>query len=83
MVATLIYLAVRCVDEQNQPPLGWTEGVGYVEEDTIKKHLPFPPNENDLIVICGPPFFESLMCKTMEKLGYPRHTYFAYSNPGT
>lgn len=28
---------------QNQPPLGWTEGVGYVEHDTIKKHLPFPP----------------------------------------
>lgn len=31
-------------------------------------------------MICGPPFFEALMCKTLHNLGYPRHTYFAYSN---
>lgn len=39
----------------NQPPLGWTEGVGFVDDDTIKKYLFFPSSENALTVICGPP----------------------------
>ena len=101
---------------QNQPPLGWTEGVGYVDEvraltfhptllppwtlaasnphepltlhvlprthqDTIKKYLCFPPGDDQLVVMCGPPIFEKMMCGKLDKLGFPRKNYFSYSNP--
>ena len=32
----------------NRPPLGWTEGVGFVERQDIVKHLIYPPQEGDL-----------------------------------
>jgi ferredoxin-NADP reductase len=67
----------------NQPSLGWTEGVGFVDDDTVKKYLFFPPQEDagQLFVICGPPIFELMMCKMLLNLGYPRTHIFAYSNP--
>lgn len=67
----------------NQPPLGWTEGVGFVDEDTVKKYLHFPPQEDagQLFVCCGPPIFELMMCRMLKAAGYPRHHVFAYSNP--
>lgn len=68
----------------NQPCLGWTSGVGYIDLDTIKKHAHFPPDETkgQLFVICGPPSFEALMVRMLTKeLGYPRQHVFAYSNP--
>jgi len=67
----------------NQPPLGWTEGVGFVDDDTIKKYLFSPPQEDQgqLFVICGPPIFELMMCRKLKALGYPRSHVFAYSNP--
>lgn len=66
----------------NQPCLGWTGGVGFIDLDTIKKHAHFPPREGQLFVICGLPPFERAMVKALTKeLGFPRHHVFAYSNP--
>lgn len=36
----------------NHPPLGWTEGVGFVERHDIIKHLIYPPTDGDLVVMC-------------------------------
>jgi hypothetical protein len=30
----------------NNPPLGWYEGVGFVVDSTIKKHMFYPPSED-------------------------------------
>lgn len=63
----------------NSPPLGWTEGVGFIEPQDIKMHLIFPPADQDLIVICGPPIFESAMVKILHRLGFEPHQWFSYS----
>lgn len=63
----------------NQPPLGWTAGVGYVDDDTMRKYLVYPPRDDQLIVICGPPAYERAMGKLLKELGFPRHSFFSYS----
>jgi len=84
-VRTLDNIATTCPDVfaygkiLNKPPLGWTEGVGFVTPALIKEHLHFPPAEDTLIVICGPPIFEKIMCGTLAKMGYPRHTFYSFS----
>mmetsp|Transcript_33161 Transcript_33161/g.38615 ORF Transcript_33161/g.38615 Transcript_33161/m.38615 type:complete len:585 (+) Transcript_33161:484-2238(+) len=63
----------------DKPPLGWTEGVGFVETHDIKDHLMYPPNDDDLIVICGPPVFENAMRKNLFKVGYKPSQWFSFS----
>jgi len=63
----------------NKPPLGWTEGVGFVKPKNIKKHIFFPPADDQLIVICGPPVFEQVMVKTLNDLGFSDHHFYSYS----
>jgi len=67
----------------NQPPLGWTEGVGFVNEDTARRQLfyPYEEEKGQLFVMCGPPVFEMVMGKMLARIGVPRHAAFAYSNP--
>lgn len=67
----------------NKPPLGWTEGVGFVNADTARRHLYYPYEESahQLVVICGPPVFEMVMCKMLGEIGVPQNAVFAYSNP--
>ena len=38
----------------NNPPEGWTGGVGFVTNEHIKKHMP-PSNHNIKVLMCGPP----------------------------
>lgn len=40
----------------SKPPTGWTGGVGHIDEELIKKHMP-PPGPDSLLMICGPPPF--------------------------
>ena len=63
----------------NNPPLGWTEGVGFVSEQIIREKLVYPPEEGLLIVVCGPPIFEKIMCGLLARMGYPRDTYYSFS----
>mmetsp|Transcript_1240 Transcript_1240/g.3014 ORF Transcript_1240/g.3014 Transcript_1240/m.3014 type:complete len:1213 (-) Transcript_1240:39-3677(-) len=63
----------------NKPPLGWTEGVGFIKPSLIRSRVFFPPAQDQLIVICGPPVFERIMVKTLLDLGYTRDNFYAYS----
>lgn len=55
----------------DQPPEGWTGGVGYVTADMITKWLP-KPAEDVKILVCGPPPMVSGLKKTTEALGYKK-----------
>lgn len=63
----------------NRPPLGWTEGVGFVDTKDVKMHMFYPPAEGDLFVMCGPPVFERAMIKTLERLGFDSSQWFSYA----
>lgn len=55
----------------NNPPEGWTGGVGFVTADMIKAKLP-PPASDMKILICGPPPMVSALKKATESLGYEK-----------
>lgn len=64
----------------NKPPLGWTEGVGFIElHDINKTHLLYPPQENDLVVMCGSPIFENAMSKLVQRTGFESEQWFSFS----
>lgn len=54
--------------------------MGFVERSDIVKYLFHPSNaQKYLIVICGPPVFESAMTKNLLRLGFDRNQYYSYS----
>ncbi|KAJ4172757.1 NADH-cytochrome b5 reductase [Fusarium falciforme] len=53
----------------NNPPAGWTDGVGFVGAEMITKWLPKPGNDIK-ILLCGPPPMVSAMKIITESLGY-------------
>ncbi|KAJ5224011.1 NADH-cytochrome b5 reductase 1 [Penicillium chermesinum] len=55
----------------NNPPEGWTGGVGFVTADMIKERFPGPAPENK-VLLCGPPPMISAMKKATESLGYAK-----------
>ncbi|KAK7727784.1 NADH-cytochrome b5 reductase [Botryosphaeria dothidea] len=55
----------------NNPPEGWTGGVGFVTADMIKSKLPAPAKDVKILV-CGPPPMVSAMKKAAESLGYDK-----------
>lgn len=55
----------------NNPPAGWTGGVGFVTADMIKEKLPAPASDIK-ILICGPPPMVSALKKATESLGYQK-----------
>jgi NAD(P)H-flavin reductase len=63
----------------NQPPAGWTMGVGFVDQDTIRQKFWYPPADDHLLVMCGPPIFEKIMCGNLSKMGYPREQYYSFA----
>lgn len=64
----------------NDPPPGWTQGIGFVDPPLMKERLWFPPTSDSLTVMCGPPIFEKIMCGNLSKLGFEPHLYYAFSN---
>jgi len=58
----------------NNPPEGWTGGVGFVTADMIKEHCPPPSNTlGDMkILMCGPPPMMTAMKKHLDTLGYEK-----------
>ncbi|PSR72391.1 hypothetical protein PHLCEN_2v11734 [Hermanssonia centrifuga] len=53
----------------NNPPEGWTGGVGFVSKEQIETHL--PPSSNDIkILMCGPPPMMAAMKKHLDELNY-------------
>ncbi|GAM82125.1 hypothetical protein ANO11243_001040 [Dothideomycetidae sp. 11243] len=55
----------------NNPPAGWTGGVGFVTPDMIKTNLPAAASDVK-ILICGPPPMVSAMKKATESLGFTK-----------
>jgi cytochrome-b5 reductase len=55
----------------NNPPEGWTGGVGFVTADMIKEKLPAAASDVK-ILLCGPPPMISAMKKATESLGYAK-----------
>jgi len=54
----------------NNPPSGWTGGVGFVSKEQIATHL--PASHDDIkILLCGPPPMITAMKKHLEELKYP------------
>ncbi|EJT97802.1 ferredoxin reductase-like C-terminal NADP-linked domain-containing protein [Dacryopinax primogenitus] len=54
----------------NNPPEGWTGGVGFVSKQMIHEHLP-PTDHNIKILMCGPAPMIGAMKKHLHELGYP------------
>ena len=63
----------------NRPPLGWTEGVGFIEKQDLMKRMMYPPEEGDLAVMCGPPILEWAMRKSLASIGFSREQWFSFS----
>ncbi|KIV92073.1 NADH-cytochrome b5 reductase 1 [Exophiala mesophila] len=55
----------------NNPPEGWTGGVGFVTPDMIKAKLP-APGPDVKILMCGPPPMISALKKATEGLGFQK-----------
>ncbi|KAG0343760.1 NADH-cytochrome b5 reductase [Podila humilis] len=55
----------------NNPPEGWTGGVGFVNAEMIKEHIPKPSSDMKLL-LCGPPPMVSAMGKITQDLGYDK-----------
>ncbi|KAJ3473955.1 hypothetical protein NLG97_g10057 [Lecanicillium saksenae] len=55
----------------DNPPEGWTGGVGYVTADMITKFFPKPADDVK-ILLCGPPPMISGLKKATESLGFKK-----------
>ncbi|CAG8513964.1 8951_t:CDS:2 [Ambispora leptoticha] len=55
----------------NNPPEGWTGGIGYVSAEMIKKHCPPPANDIKML-LCGPGPMVTAMTKITDSLGYEK-----------
>ena len=57
---------------------GWAYSSGFISSDMIKDHL-FPPSDNDLVVMRGPPPMINFACiPNLDKLEYNPEMRFAY-----
>ncbi|KAF9190351.1 NADH-cytochrome b5 reductase [Haplosporangium sp. Z 27] len=55
----------------NTPPEGWTGGVGFVNAEMIKEHIPAPAGDIK-VLLCGPPPMITAMSKITQELGYDK-----------
>ncbi|XP_055906024.1 NADH-cytochrome b5 reductase 3 isoform X2 [Eupeodes corollae] len=57
---------------------GWSFSQGYVTDDMMKDHL-FPPHDETLVLLCGPPPMVNYTCiPGLERLGYDANMRFSY-----
>ncbi|KAH8102597.1 ferredoxin reductase-like C-terminal NADP-linked domain-containing protein [Cristinia sonorae] len=54
----------------NNPPAGWTGGIGFVSKEQVEKYMP-PTDHNIKILMCGPPPMMNAMKKHLAELNYP------------
>ncbi|KAJ7071310.1 ferredoxin reductase-like C-terminal NADP-linked domain-containing protein [Mycena amicta] len=54
----------------NNPPAGWTGGVGFVTKEQIRTHLP-PSTDDAKILMCGPPPMLKAMNAHLDALQWP------------
>eukprot|EP01116_Phalansterium_solitarium_P020281 TRINITY_DN591_c0_g1_i1.p2 TRINITY_DN591_c0_g1~~TRINITY_DN591_c0_g1_i1.p2 ORF type:complete len:277 (+),score=114.31 TRINITY_DN591_c0_g1_i1:74-904(+) len=61
----------------NNPPQGWTGGVGFVSQAMIEQHLP-APNADTSILMCGPPMMCKAMSTHLAAIGYTAEMSFTF-----
>ncbi|GLJ50101.1 hypothetical protein SUGI_1065670 [Cryptomeria japonica] len=61
----------------NQPPEGWTGGVGFVSKEMIQAHCPAPASDIQ-ILRCGPPPMNKAMASHLDALGYTKEMQFQF-----
>ncbi len=61
----------------NSPPAGWTGSTGFVTADIIKQHMP-GPDEDCMVLRCGPPPMNKAVEGHLNTLGYPSEKLFEF-----
>lgn len=61
----------------DRPGEGWKYSSGFVNKDMIKEHL-FEPNDETLILLCGPPPMIKFIYTQLDELEYPEEGRFKY-----
>jgi len=62
----------------NEPPEGWTQGVGFITKQMIQEHLPEKGDKMN-VLMCGPLPMTNGMTKILkEELGFDRSHYFVF-----
>eukprot|EP00276_Gloeochaete_wittrockiana_P006238 CAMPEP_0184656218 /NCGR_PEP_ID=MMETSP0308-20130426/15984_1 /TAXON_ID=38269 /ORGANISM="Gloeochaete witrockiana, Strain SAG 46.84" /LENGTH=275 /DNA_ID=CAMNT_0027093219 /DNA_START=141 /DNA_END=968 /DNA_ORIENTATION=- len=61
----------------NQAPEGWTGGVGFVSEDLIREFC-FPPSEDTMMMLCGPPGMMKAMQGHLDTIGFTKEMIFKF-----
>lgn len=57
---------------------GWKYGSGFVSDQMMKEQF-FPPSDDPLVLMCGPPPMINFACiPNLDKLGYDAVRRFAY-----
>jgi cytochrome-b5 reductase len=60
----------HCYHILEQPPVGWSQGIGRITDDVLGRHLP-SPNPETVIFLCGPPPMVDHLEASLKGLGYP------------
>jgi cytochrome-b5 reductase len=63
----------HCYHVLEQPPAGWTQGIGRITEDVLRAHLPAPGPET-AVFLCGPPLMVDALETTLKSIGYPEQS---------
>lgn len=63
----------HCYHVLEQPPVGWTMGVGRVTPDILRAYLS-PPGPGTVIFLCGPPPMVNVLEGALKTLGYPEQS---------
>ncbi|CAI7771819.1 unnamed protein product [Closterium sp. NIES-53] len=60
-----------------QPPEGWSGGVGFVTPAMIQQHIPAPAPDV-MVLRCGPKPMNQAMAAALEELGYLSDSLFKF-----
>lgn len=61
----------------DRPPAGWTGGTGFISAAMIELHL-FPPSDDSIALVCGPPPMVRAMEGNLDSLNYTATQRFIY-----
>jgi len=62
----------------DRPPTEWKYSTGFISDTMVKEHF-YPPAQDTLVLMCGPPPMINFACNpALEKLNYDTKLCFAY-----
>lgn len=64
------HASFHCYHVLGQPPAGWKQGTGHINESVLRSHLP-PPGPATVIFLCGPPPMVDSLEASLKAIGYP------------